>query len=103
MSGYRQYIKQLDRFLGGTVYFDRDDSRGQPFEQLTVSLESIGRSHDMRLNLYMPFGADRKQTSNIFNPGSARFMGNNLVFRFHANIRPGLQGTGYGNRNSTST
>lgn len=78
--GYRKYLDRFDRFLGAALYFDRDGSRGQNFEQLTVSLESIGTNYDWRMNIHMPFGAERREIDNSFNAGSARFQDRNLVF-----------------------
>jgi hypothetical protein len=58
--GYRRSMAGSGRFLGASVWYDFDDSTGELFNQLGVSLESCGAVWDARANLYFPVGDDEK-------------------------------------------
>lgn len=78
--GYRHYFENLDRFIGLTFWYDSDRTRDADFEQLALSVETLGEFFDWRMNFYLPVG-DRSQQLDLFvTPGTTRFQDNNIVF-----------------------
>lgn len=58
--GFREYMEDLDRLFGAAVSIDYDDGHSESFQQVVLSLESLGRYFDMRANGYLPVGPDTK-------------------------------------------
>ncbi|WOD39432.1 hypothetical protein [Nodosilinea sp. E11] len=83
--GYRQYLAEQDRTLGGYVAFDNRNTGKASFNQLGFGVESLSETWDIRLNGYVPVGNARQlinsQGSTPEMIGSVpRFGGNSLFF-----------------------
>lgn len=76
--GYRYCLPDSDRFLGGSVWYDVDDTTGKLFNQIGLSLETCGARWDARTNLYFPLGGDEKDFA--FTVENQHFVGNEIVF-----------------------
>ncbi|MFK7777595.1 MAG: hypothetical protein QM501_05680 [Gimesia sp.] len=78
--GYRFYNYDTDRIFGVGVYYDRDDSATKVFQQVVLSVETMGRYWDANGNFYMPFGNREKLLDVQFNEGSQRFSDFNVLY-----------------------
>jgi len=78
--GYRFYNYDTDRIFGAGVYYDRDDSTTKIFQQVVLSVETMGRYWDANGNFYMPFGNRQQQLDLQFNEGSQVFSGYNVLY-----------------------
>src|SRR5690606_18002581 len=53
--GWRMFNPELDRVFGASIWYDTDESyTGHRYNQMTVSLETLGRVFDVRGNFYLP-------------------------------------------------
>ena len=76
--GYRYRTPEADRFVGASFWYDIDDTTGELFHQLGVSLESCGSLWDVRTNLYFPIGDFEKDYQvSVYD---RQFVGNQIVF-----------------------
>ena len=53
-TGWRHWMEGLDRIVGLSVWFDFDNGHAQPYQQVGLSFESLGRYVDYRVNGYIP-------------------------------------------------
>jgi hypothetical protein len=53
-TGWRHWMEGLDRIVGFSVWFDFDNGHAQPYQQVGLSFESLGRYVDYRVNGYIP-------------------------------------------------
>ncbi|WP_437185726.1 beta strand repeat-containing protein [Planctomicrobium sp. SH668] len=74
--GHRVYMPSRDRVLGASFWYDFDNGHAVDFNQLGVSLESIGRYVSWRGNASIPVG--RRKALNSFYDGAQSFTGNNI-------------------------
>lgn len=84
LLGYRSYISQEKRILGGYVAYDTRNTENASFGQLGAGFESLGEFWDILANAYIPVGETRKQTQeNIFDSvipfAQPRFQSNYLA------------------------
>ncbi len=88
--GYRLHAPGWDRFFGTSFWYDIDDTTGELFHQVGVSLETCGPVWDVRSNLYLPVGDDRQDYGTTL--GNPRFAGNDIrydVFREYGEAMKG--------------
>ncbi len=78
--GMRQYFPRNDFILGASGWYDRDDSRNAPFQQLGLSLEFFSQWMDIRSNYYWGIGKTIQDLKTSISPGSAAFSGNQITF-----------------------
>lgn len=78
--GLRQYFERTDMVLGASGWYDRDDSRGVPFEQLGLSLELFSQWMDIRSNWYSGIGTRTRSLGTSIVNGSAAFTGHNITY-----------------------
>jgi hypothetical protein len=78
--GYRYYAPRIDRIFGASVWFDGDGTRDEYFQQVGVSLETLGKWVDFRTNFYIPFGQTTQQSASAMVSGSAQYVGENLAY-----------------------
>lgn len=78
--GLRQYFDRTDMVLGASGWYDRDDSRGVPFEQLGLSLELFSQWMDIRSNWYSGIGTRTRSLGTSIVNGSAAFSGHNITY-----------------------
>lgn len=96
--GARRYLTDWDRFVGATVYMDRNygSSDISGFGQFTASLETIGEFWDARLNGYFPTNDTVRQltgaNAGTTISGDPFYQGNRIFFPGHANFLQALQG-----------
>lgn len=76
--GYRFGMPEWNRFFGASLWYDADDTTGQMFHQIGLSLETYGSYWDLRSNLYFPVGDGEHQ----FQLGvqNQRFAGNQILY-----------------------
>ena len=84
-GGWRYYIEGLDRIAGLSAWFDLDNGHAQPYQQLGLSFESLGRYTDYRVNGYLPIShpdhilvSDLTQTAALIGNGIG-LLRNNVV------------------------
>ena len=53
-TGWRYWMENIDRIVGLSAWFDFDNGHAQPFQQVGLSFESLGRYVDYRVNGYIP-------------------------------------------------
>jgi hypothetical protein len=63
-GGYRQYAPSIDRVFGASGWFDFDSGHQRSWYRAGVSLESLGRYLDFRLNTYHVVG---RKTRPLFD------------------------------------
>ena len=90
--GYRFYNYDTDRIVGAGVYYDRDDSSTKIFQQVVLSVETMGRYWDANGNFYMPFGNRQQQLDLQFNEGSQRFSSFNVLYDQTRTIGTAMRG-----------
>lgn len=75
--GLRHYEEGLDRVFGASVWYDYDNGHVESYNQIGISLESLGRFWDWRVNGYIPVGQDKHALAVNYN-GSI-FSGHNIL------------------------
>ena len=76
--GYRYRLLDSDRFIGGSLWYDLDDTTGQLFHQIGLSLETYGSNWDFRTNFYLPVGKNEHEYGiAVINQ---RFVDNQIVY-----------------------
>ncbi len=76
--GYRYRLPEKNRFLGASLWYDLDDTTGEMFHQLGVSLESCGSLWDVRSNIYIPIGDYEKNYRLTVQ--DQHFIGNQIAY-----------------------
>ncbi len=79
-TGWRWWQEDIDRIIGLSAWFDYDNGHRTSYSQFGVSLESLGRYVDYRINGYIPVGTRSTMLSSTVDPTDIRFLGNNIVF-----------------------
>jgi len=74
--GHRRYNPGRDRVYGGSFWYDYDNGHAKEFNQLGVSLESLGQYYSLRGNAYFPVG--QREALAGFTDGERSFTGNNI-------------------------
>lgn len=102
--GIRQYLPGPNSVLGAAFYYDRDDTRGVSFEQLSFGTELFTEFVDIRGNMYFPFGVTQKILGVDVVAGSERFVdapvsvdnpggvGSNIAFQRRTRSASALKG-----------
>ncbi len=75
--GLRHYDESLDRVFGASVWYDYDNGHVDSYQQIGISLESLGRFADWRVNGYIPIGNDKNALSVVYP--TSFFSGHNLL------------------------
>jgi hypothetical protein len=78
--GYRYFDDTITRVIGGSLWYDLDDTSRATFQQVGLSLETYGEMWDARANLYLPVGDNSEVLNSFVNPGSARYSGHSILF-----------------------
>jgi hypothetical protein len=76
--GLRHFNEDTNRIFGASFWYDHDNSHLTQYHQYGISLESLGKYFDMRLNAYLPNNVSRVQLSQSI--GGPFFIGNNIGF-----------------------
>ena len=77
--GYRRWVNPWESVLGASFWYDADETTGELFNELGLSLETYSRYWDFRTNLYFPIGGDQKDYNiRLINP---QFVGNQVYFQ----------------------
>ena len=79
--GIRQYFPRHDFILGGSAWYDRDETRPASFEQFGVSVELFSEFMDIRSNYYTGLGTTVQDLGTTVAPGSAAFSGHSISFQ----------------------
>jgi hypothetical protein len=66
-AGMRIYSPELDRVNGGSFWYDYDNSNATNYDQWGISLESLGKYFDVRLNAYIPSNDNQRTLSSGLN------------------------------------
>lgn len=90
--GYRYYDTGMDRIFGISGWYDGDNTRTVLFQQLGLSVESLGGPLDLRGNFYLPVGTRSRDQSVDLIDGSLRFQGNNIVYEQNRRFFTAMQG-----------
>ena len=90
--GFRHFFASHNTVAGVSFYYDRDDHRRATFEQFGISGEVFTEWLDVRTNIYIPFGRDLHILGSRFEPGSQRFVGNNIQFQTRTDLAAALEG-----------
>ena len=76
--GYRQYLRNWNRVVGASLWYDADDSSSRLFQQVGFSLETYGEHWDARANFYLPVGSQNQTIQNRLS--NLHYDGNQLLF-----------------------
>lgn len=76
-AGLRYFDPAIQRMFGGGFWWDHDDTGFTNYDQLGISLESLGNMLDFRVNGYLPTNDDEKFVSQYYN-GNVFFLNQNL-------------------------
>lgn len=76
--GWRYYMADIDRVIGLSAWYDFDAGHIRSYNQIGLSLESLGRYFDLRMNGYIPVGQDQNLISSQLT-GESRFVGSQLL------------------------
>ncbi len=89
--GYRYRLFDTDRFVGGSFWYDIDDTTGQLFHQIGLGFETYGSNWDFRSNFYLPVGITEQDFQIAVT--NQRFVGNQIVYdgsRTHGEAMEGV-------------
>lgn len=76
--GYRTRPWGGTNIFGASLWYDADDSLGDLYQDVGISLEHYGELFDLRLNGYVPVGTTEQELADrLVNP---RFVGNGMVY-----------------------
>ena len=75
-AGYRHYVESLHRVFGISIFADMDHGHQSDYERLGVSIESLGKHIDGRLNLYFVNDDSNVISTQITGSG---YLANNIV------------------------
>lgn len=89
-AGFRFINEDTNRICGASFWYDHDNSYARQYHQYGVSLESLGKYVDVRLNAYLPNNTDQFFISRTL--GSAFFVGNNIGLNRTSLVEQGLRG-----------
>jgi trimeric autotransporter adhesin len=89
LVGYRAYSPAANRLYGGYLAYDNRDTGFNGFSQLGLGLETLGKTWDARINVYVPVGSTRQTVSETATISGFQLNG----FRFQNNF---LLATGTG-------
>lgn len=87
--GVRHYFPERDFVFGASAWYDRDESRRAPFEQLGMSLELFSQFMDIRANYYTAIGDNVQNLGTTIAPGTAAFTGHNVTFATQTAVSTG--------------
>ncbi len=77
-AGYRHYVPRLNRIFSASGWFDLDGGHASTYSQAGVSLESLGKNLDFRINGYYVVGDDFTKVSDTIM-GEPFFGGNRIL------------------------
>ena len=88
--GYRYGVPHWDRYFGASLWYDLDETTGELFQQIGLSLETYGTFWDFRSNFYLPISHDQKTYHlTVQNP---QFAGNHVVYDGFRRFGEALEG-----------
>jgi len=87
--GVRQYFPGNDFVLGGSAWYDQDDSRSATFRQLGMSFELFSKWLDVRSNYYTAIGQNVRELGTTFAPGTAAFNQHQITFQTQTALSTG--------------
>jgi hypothetical protein len=88
--GFRHWVSAWEAALGGSAWYDADDTTGEFFQQLGYSFEAYTRYLDGRANFYFPIGHDDRDFGvRAVNP---RFVGHQILFDRRQEFGEALKG-----------
>lgn len=90
--GFKHYVEQWNRTVGGAVYYDRDDLSDVTFEEITISAETLGEEFDLRGNVYLPTGKQTGLAKTDLLSNTVRFSSNNILYDQQRTIANAMQG-----------
>ena len=90
-AGGRMYSPGIDRVFGASFWYDYDDSNFTNYDQWGVSLESLGKYFDFRLNAYIPSNDSQSTISTRLN-GNISFVNNNIGIGTNRTVENALRG-----------
>ncbi|GIX03604.1 MAG: hypothetical protein KatS3mg113_0610 [Planctomycetaceae bacterium] len=76
--GWRGYFEEIDRIFGFAAWYDFDAGHAREYHQIALSLESLGRYFDLRMNGYIPVGQDQYTLWSALT-GEMNFVGHQLL------------------------
>lgn len=90
-AGGRIYSPEIDRVFGASFWYDYDNSNYTNYDQWGVSLESLGKYMDFRLNAYIPSNDNQYTVGTRLN-GNISFIGNNIGIGTNRTVENALRG-----------
>lgn len=90
-AGLRFYSPSVDRVFGGSFWYDYDDGNNTNYDQWGISIESLGKHLDFRLNAYVPSNDNTSVISRSFT-NNIRFVQNNIGLDYRVLSETALRG-----------
>ncbi|MDB5338911.1 MAG: Parallel beta-helix repeat protein [Planctomycetaceae bacterium] len=90
-AGGRFYSPEIDRVFGASFWYDYDNSNATNYDQWGISLESLGKYADFRLNAYIPSN-DNQSTLGTSRNGNISFIGQNIGIGTNRLVENALRG-----------
>lgn len=92
-AGYRWYVPASDRFWGGSVWYDIDDTTGELFHQVGLGLETYGQVWDIRSNFYFPICNTEREYGRVVR--DRRFAGNRILYDYSRELGEAMPGVDF--------
>ena len=78
--GYRGFMPDVNKVLGLSLWYDRDNGHFFQYDQMGATAELLGDNWDLRTNCYFPLGERNRLISEFSNVGvNPTFVGRNIL------------------------
>ncbi len=91
--GYRFGLPDLNRFFGASVWYDTDQTTGELFHQMGLSIETYGTYWDVRSNVYFPIVDDEKDFQ--LSVQNQQFVGDQIIYDGFRRFGESMEGLDY--------
>ncbi|MEO1996487.1 MAG: right-handed parallel beta-helix repeat-containing protein, partial [Planctomycetaceae bacterium] len=90
--GAKKYFAEINRTIGASFFYGRDDLSDVTFEEVSVGAQILGQNWDAHGNIYIPVGEQIGLARTDLLSETARFSGNNILYDQRRIIASAMKG-----------